>query len=146
MVHTEKGADAENIVRCLMDLGVMPAQLVLCHMDKRPDLAFHRGVARSGVMLEYDTFFRPKYQPEVSLWPLIEGMASAGLTDCLALALDMVQLEMWKSFGNSPGLPALLTDVVPRLEAMGLGESHFRGLVGGNIAHRLAGSEASSRS
>ncbi|MCJ7511613.1 MAG: hypothetical protein MUO23_01430 [Anaerolineales bacterium] len=124
----------------------MPTQLVLCHMEKGPGLALHRELARSGVVLEYDTCFRRKYEPEVDLWPLMEGMASAGLTDYLVCPLGMAELEMWNNFGGSPGLPALLTDVVPRLHDLGLGKSLIQGLVGGNIAHRLAGSETSSRS
>lgn len=73
-------------------------------------------------------------------------MASAGLTDYLAFALDLAEPEMWNSFGGSLGLPAHLTDVVPRLHDLGLGKSLIQGLVGGNIAHPLAGSETSSRS
>ena len=146
-VHTEKGEDVEDIVTFLTDLGVPPTQLVLCHMDKRPDLALHCELARTGVVLEYDTFFRRKYEPEANLWPLIGEMPSAGLSDSLALATDMAEAGLWQNLGGGPGLCALVTDVVPRLQALGLSERGIRGLVGGNIARRLAGSEKpSSRS
>ena len=35
-IHTEKGALAEKACVYFTGLGLSPAQLVLCHMDKRP--------------------------------------------------------------------------------------------------------------
>ena len=63
-IHTEQGASAEKIVARFMQLGVRTERLILCHMDKRPDVGLHRSLAQAGVMLEYDTFYRPKYEPD----------------------------------------------------------------------------------
>ncbi len=70
-IHTEKGALAEKACIYFIDQGVLPSQLVLCHMDKRPDFGLQKELARLGVLLEYDTFYRPKYKPAEKLWPLI---------------------------------------------------------------------------
>ncbi len=46
---------------------------------------------------------------------------------------------MWKHLGGDPGLTGFLTRIPSRLEQMGVGRESVRQLVGGNIAHRLAG-------
>lgn len=45
-IHTEKGADSEQIVQTITQLGTDPERLVLCHMDKHPDFEYHRQVSR----------------------------------------------------------------------------------------------------
>ncbi len=47
-IHTEKGALAEKACIYFTDLGLSPNQLVLCHMDKRPDAGLHKELARLG--------------------------------------------------------------------------------------------------
>ena len=70
-IHTEKGALAEKAVVYFEERGIAPQRLVLCHMDKRPDHALQMALASYGPLLEYDTFYRPKYDPGSKLWPLI---------------------------------------------------------------------------
>jgi phosphotriesterase-related protein len=137
-VHTEKGADADRIARALMDFGLPSARLVLCHMDKRIDYALHRALAEEGIMLEYDTFFRPKYQPDIYLWPLVEHMVGAGFASQIAIATDMAEKTMWASMGSGPGLTGLIAQIIPRLRALGCDQNVVRKLTGENIAHRLA--------
>ena len=79
LAHTEAGAAAEQIVARLLGYGAAADRLVICHIDKRPDFGLHRELAQAGVLLEYDTFFRPKYDPERNVWPLLQRMAAAGL-------------------------------------------------------------------
>lgn len=137
-VHTEKGASAEHIAWFFYNAGVPLQQLVLCHMDKRPDFGLHRELARAGVLLEYDTFYRPKYDPERGVWPLLAQMADSGLAESVALATDIAESELWQAMGAGPGLPGLLTVIRPRLLAMGLTADQVAALLGGNIARRLA--------
>lgn len=138
-VHTEKGADAEAILDFFVRRGVQPGQLVLCHMDKAPDLELHRDLAGAGVMLEYDTFFRPKYEPDIHVWPLIERMVSHALDRSIALATDMAESSMWKYLGGGPGLVGFAQGIRTRLEEMRLSAAAIRMLMGRNIANRLAG-------
>ena len=63
-VHTERGAQMDRIVDMLVGFGIAPDRLVLCHVDKRADFGLHRDLAQRNVLLEYDTFYRDKYQPE----------------------------------------------------------------------------------
>jgi phosphotriesterase-related protein len=138
-VHTEKGAEAEAIVAFFVRHDVQASQIVLCHMDKRPDHALHRSLAEAGVCLEYDTFYRPKYNPASNVWPLIETMIGAGLGRSVALATDMAEASMWKHSGGGPGLVGLVTAIRGRLEEMRLDAPTIRDLLGGNIVRRLRG-------
>ena len=138
-IHTEKGALAEKVVIFFEENGVSPNQLVLCHMDKRPDFGLHVELARYGVLLEYDTFYRPKYEPELKLWPLICKMVEAGFENRVVLATDMAEAEMYKTIGGGPGLASLPGEIKSRLSETGISENAIRQMLGGNIARRLAG-------
>jgi predicted metal-dependent phosphotriesterase family hydrolase len=138
-IHTEKGALAEKACLYFMDLGLLPNQLVLCHMDKRPDAGLHKELARLGVLLEYDTFYRPKYDPSANLWPLIESMVNAGLSDRVALATDMAESQLYHHIGGGAGLASLPGEIQNQLRIKGFPETVRQQMLGGNIARRLAG-------
>ena len=138
-IHTEKGALAEKICIYFINLGLSPNQLVLCHMDKRPDISLQKELARLGVLLEYDTFYRPKYNPAANLWPLIEQMVSAGFSDSVALATDMAEAELYHFIGGGAGLASLPGEIQNQLQEKGIPEAARKQILGGNIARRLAG-------
>jgi 5-phospho-D-xylono-1,4-lactonase len=140
-IHTEKGSSAEEIIPYFLDLGVKPHQIVLCHMDKRPDHELHRELARTGVLLEYDTFYRPRYDPEKNVWPLLEWMVSAGFDRSVALATDMAETSLWRNFSNAPGLPGFITTIGTRLQNIGIQAGTISQLLGENITRRLAGQQ-----
>ena len=145
-MHTERGAAVEDLLAFFGGRGVSPRRLVFCHVDKRPDFGLHRELAQAGVLLEYDTFFRPKYDPERGVWPLLGRMAAAGLAGQVALATDMADPALWAELsprlgaelGGGPGLAGIFTIIKARLEQMGLPDDAVAGLLGGNIAARLS--------
>lgn len=133
-MHTERGADAEFFLAFFAEQGVLPERLIFCHMDKRPDFGLHTELAQAGVMLEYDTFFRPKYEPERHVWPLLRQMIAAGLASSVALATDMAESALWRR----PGPAAFITTIGQRLEKEGIDLDSRAKLLGGNITGRLA--------
>lgn len=137
-IHTEKGSLSTEIPPFFEKLGVTPSQLVICHIDKLVDFAIHSELAKAGALLEYDTFFRPKYNPEENLWPLIDRMVNAGLGHRVALATDMAEKEMYHAIGHGPGLSSLPGKIQTRLKERGIPENIIKQLVGENIAARLA--------
>ena len=140
LVHTEAGAAAVEIVARLEQCGASIKRLVLCHMDKRPDFGLHRELAQEGVLLEYDTFYRPKYQPERNVWPLLTRMVGEGLGGQIALGTDLAGAAFWREVGPDR-LPGELS---PRLLSSGFAAPTVRALIGDTIAGRLAGSVSSS--
>ncbi len=141
LIHTEQGNSAEQIVTRLAGHGAPVDRLVLCHIDKRPDFGLHRELAQGGVLLEYDTWFRPKYQPERNVWPLLEQMVGSGLAGQVAIGTDMVDPETWRDLGPA----ALVTGIMPRLEQLGFDPVTIRRLTGQNIAERVAVSPSEPR-
>ncbi len=133
-MHTERGQDVETILAFFHNQRVAAGRLVFCHMDKRPDFGLHRELVEEGVLLEYDTFFRPKYGPEEHVWPLVDQMLEAGLASGLALATDMAEQSMWQTTGPV----GYLTGVLDRLAQRGVPADMIAQVVGGNIADRLA--------
>ncbi|HVN53145.1 MAG TPA: hypothetical protein VMT46_02360 [Anaerolineaceae bacterium] len=138
-VHTEKGAMAREAFAFFQKAGVPAGQLVFCHMDKRADFSLHADLARAGVLLEYDTFFRPQYEPEKNLWSLLDKMAAEILCSQIALATDMADASLYRSLGKGPGLASLPTLIRARLEERGFSNEAIRQMLGENIARRLAG-------
>ncbi len=138
-IHTEKGALAEKVCIYFTDRGILPNQLLLCHMDKRPDVGLHKALASLGVVLEYDTFYRPKYNPASNLWPLLEEMIQAGFSDRIALATDMAEAELYHFLGGGAGLASLPGEIRRQLCEKGFSDIVQEKLLGGNIARRLAG-------
>lgn len=139
LIHTEKGALAEKACVYFSDTGLSPTQLVFCHMDKRPDPSLHKELAKFGVLLEYDVFYRPKYNPETTLWPLIEHMVSAGYSDRLAFATDMADANLYHFIGGGPGLKGLPGEIRDKLIEKGYPETTRKQMYGGNVSRRLAG-------
>ncbi len=137
-MHTQKGQSVEDFVEFFDRQGLPPQQLVICHIDKRPDHGLHMELARAGYMLEYDTFFRPKYQPEENLWPLLQDMVEQGLARSLALATDMADSSMWQKIDGGVGITALITGVKGRLAELNYDEEIIMAMIGGNIVNRLA--------
>jgi phosphotriesterase-related protein len=138
-IHTEKGALVEKACLYFMDLGLSPDRLVFCHMDKRPDIGLHKELARVGVLLEYDTFYRPKYNPAEHLWPLIDQMVNSGFPDRVALATDMAEPGLYHFIGSGPGLASLPGEIQAKLKEMGFPEIVRHQLLGANIARQLGG-------
>ena len=137
-MHTEQGADVARLLEFFLAQGVPPQQLVFCHVDKRPDFGLHQELARAGVLLEYDTFVRPKYQPDQNAWPLLRQMIAAGLAGSVALPTDCALTSMWLNFGGGPGPAAFLTQVAARLNSLQVDPNTETDLLGRNIARRLA--------
>lgn len=133
-MHTERGADVESFLAFFLGRKVSPSRLVFCHVDKRPDFGLHRELAGAGVLLEYDTFFRPYYQPEDHVWPLLNQMIQAGLGSSVALATDMASENMWQQLGPA----AFITEIGGRLRNEGVDPITLQQLLGGNIVGRLA--------
>lgn len=137
-MHTEQGQTVEDFISLFSKLGLSPDRLIICHIDKRPDHGLHLELAQDGYMLEYDTFFRPKYHPKDNLWPLIDTLVTAGFSNALALATDLADGSLWSKIGGGPGITAFVTKVVQRLETMAYSKQTIQAMNGGNIAARLA--------
>ena len=136
-VHTERGQGVEDYLRFFTLHGLPLERLIFCHMDKRPEVGLHRELAQAGVLLEYDTFYRPKYEPEKHLWPLILALVEAGLHTSVALATDLADGHLWQRIGGGPGIASFAREIPARLKSLGVDPAVNAALTGGNVANRL---------
>jgi len=137
LCHTERGTNVEALPSFFGDRGVPTDRLYICHIDKRPDFGLHRELAQAGALLGYDTFVRPKYNPEQGVWPLMKEMVADGQADRIAIGLDLAASSTWRHCGGQPGMSALAGQIVPRLSAEGIHEHVIAQLTGHNIARYL---------
>jgi phosphotriesterase-related protein len=137
LFHTEAGKGIEHLLPFYAARGIGAQRLYMCHVDKRPDLALHREMAQAGVLLGYDTWLRPKYDPQRNTYPLLYGMIEAGYAGSVAVGLDCALPSMW-AYRGGLGISALIAQVIPRLRAEGYDEATIRLLTAQNVAQRLA--------
>ncbi len=137
LFHTEQGKNVEALPSFFAGHGVAADRLYICHVDKRPDLGLHRELAQAGVLLGYDTFARPKYNPDQGVWRLIEALVADGLDGSIAIGLDLALSSMWRHYGGQPGLLFLTERILPRLRALGFSESTILRLTAQNVVRRL---------
>jgi len=123
LVHTEMGTAGELLLDLLEAAGVPPQRVMLCHVDRNPDLVVHTALAARGAFLEYDTPGRIKYQPEGVVIGLMRAMFGAGYGSQLLLGGDMARRSYWTAYGGGPGLAYLLTGFTRRLLTEGFSEA-----------------------
>jgi 5-phospho-D-xylono-1,4-lactonase len=144
LVHTEMGTAAELLLDLLESAGVPAHHVMLCHVDRNPDLRVHVSLARRGAFLEYDTPGRIKYQPESVVVQLMREMFETGYGGQLLIGGDMARRSYWTAYGGGPGLDYLLTGFTPRLQAEGFTEIEIRQVWHDNPVKWLVGA-ASAR-
>lgn len=137
LFHTERGDNVEALIPFFADRGVGAHRLYLCHVDKRPDVGLHRELAQAGTLLGYDTFARPRYDPDRGVWLLLKTMIAAGLETHVAIGLDMALASLWRRYGGQPGVCFLPEHVIPRLRAEGIQDTAIRQITAKNIARHL---------
>lgn len=136
-VHTERGTDAEAIADFMLRLGLSPQKLILCHMAKRFDVGLHQSLADRGILLEYDSFIRPKYDPDNTSWVLLFEMLEAGYENNIILATDLAEAHLWQHIGGGVGAVALIEIIKYRLEKAGVSDDVSSKLLGANVAQAL---------
>ncbi|MEL7601750.1 MAG: phosphotriesterase-related protein [Bacillota bacterium] len=120
--HTERGTMGLEVIGLLRENGVDPERVILGHVDRNPDLAYHKKMAAQGVTLGYDGPSRAKYWPDSMLVQLIKGMCAAGYADRIVLGGDNGRASMWPQYGGGYGHNYIIEKFVPRLLEEGVSE------------------------
>lgn len=119
LTHTNSGKQAIEQVELFLKLGADISHVVLSHVDKRKDFAFHKELMQTGVYVEYDSHFRWKSKTENWTYHLLEKLLP-DYSDRIVAGMDMARNTYWKSYGGKPGLIYLLTDFKEELNSRGL--------------------------
>jgi phosphotriesterase-related protein len=119
LTHCEGGTGGLEQVRLLTDHGVDPAHIALSHVDKVVDRGYHRELAATGAVSEYDGSFRWEGQPNGTI-QLLQWAAEDGHLDRIVLGMDAARQGYYAVYGGRPGLTWLLDGFSRELEAAGL--------------------------
>ncbi len=115
IVHTERDTDVERFVSFIEKKEISFSKIMLCHMDKRADVGFHKYLADMSIYLEYDTFMRNKYNPEKNVWPLLIEMMKEGYSSSVMIGSDLADNLSWKNISKKGGLAGFFKSITERL-------------------------------
>jgi phosphotriesterase-related protein len=127
LTHTEQGELGLEQVEALRSLGVDLTHVVLSHLDRRPDLVYHREILASGVRVEYDSAFRWKSDRGNPTLDLVRALISE-FPGQIMLGMDAARRSYWRHHGGSPGLCYLLTDFSGQLRSGGVSEEQLKAI------------------
>ena len=119
LTHCEAGTGGLEQVRLLVDLGVEPGHIALSHVDKVVDRGYHRELASTGAVSEYDGSFRWEGRPNGTL-QLLVWAAEDGRLDQVVLGMDAARQGYYAVYGGRPGLTWLLHGFSRELETAGI--------------------------
>ena len=121
-VHLDpRGAHALDVLEILTAEGMTPERVIFSHMDEHLDRDYHRAVAESGAVLEYDTvgsefYFGSLFKDPTDLerFDYVVFLLEHGFVEQLVLACDVWVKAAMKTYGGM-GYEHLLKRVVPTL-------------------------------
>ncbi|NQU88086.1 MAG: aryldialkylphosphatase [Mariniphaga sp.] len=109
LTHTNGGKLAIEQVELFAKLGADLNHVVISHVDKQRDLAFHKDLLQTGVSVEYDSHFRLKIKDDDWVYSLLENMLPL-YANQIVVGMDMAKNTYWKAYGGKPGLVYLVTE------------------------------------
>lgn len=118
--HTERGTMGLESIDLIKKYGVDPAHVILGHVDRNPDLQYHKTMASLGVTLGYDGPSRIKYWPDSVIVKLVKEMCDAGFADNIVLGGDNGRASMWPQYGGGYGHNYIISIFVPKLQEAGI--------------------------
>ena len=101
--HTQYGTMGLEQAQFLKKQGVAPNKICIGHMDRNPDLVYHRKVLKEGVYVQYDCVARIKYHPVSDTMNLIKTLSEEGYADKIMIGGDWGRASYLKAYGGSPG-------------------------------------------
>ena len=143
ITHTEQGTAGEEQVQLLLDGGAHPAQIVLSHTDRLPDISYHRALLSSGVTLEYDHHFRTYLKNGICPTADLVARLAPDFPDQIVVGMDMARRSYWHGHGGQPGLVWLLAVLPELLRERGVHDALVERVLTCNPARAFAFAEVS---
>lgn len=121
LTHSNAGRHALAQAELFDKLGADLSHVVISHVDRCLDVAYHRELLKTGVRVEFDSAFRWKHGEENGTYRLLE-MLLPDFPDQITAGMDAARNTYWQSYGGSPGLTYLLTTFRDELNRRGLSD------------------------
>ncbi|WP_338869095.1 aryldialkylphosphatase [Spirosoma sp. SC4-14] len=119
LTHSNAGRHALKQAELFAKLGADLSHVVISHVDRCQDVAYHRELLKTGVRVEFDSAFRWKKGEENGTYRLLETLLP-DFPDQITAGMDAARNTYWRSYGGSPGLTYLLTTFRDELDRRGL--------------------------
>ena len=132
--HTSGGTMAYEQAERLISYGVKPEKIVIGHVQRNPDMWYHKKIAAMGVNFMYDGSYRIKYLPDSSRAMLIIEMIKAGYQKHICLGTDAGRRTYHKTWGSGTGIDYDETVFMPRLRDEGVSEEAIQDIYINNPA------------
>lgn len=116
LTHSNHGRQAIAQAELFSKLGADLSHIVISHVDRNKDMAYHKELMQTGVYVEYDSHFRWKAPDENYTYKLLEHLLPDH-ADRIVIGMDMARNTYWKSYGGKPGLAFLFTTFKEALTA-----------------------------
>lgn len=136
LTHTNAGKLAMEQAELFHQLGVNLSKVVICHVDRRKDVQYHRDLLQTGVFVEYDSAFRWKDGEVNWTYRLLEELLPE-FPRQITVGMDAARNTYWRSYGGSPGLDFLMTAFRSALAERGL-DKYWEGMMVKNPARLYA--------
>lgn len=118
--HTQHGTLALEQAEVLIGYGVRPEKITLGHVQRNPDLWYHKKICALGCNVMYDGGYRVKYLPDSTRVELIRGLVKAGYGDRITLGTDSGRRSYQRAYGAATGIDYDLAVFKPRLLEEGM--------------------------
>lgn len=130
--HTEKGTWADGQIALLTSLGVPASSILIGHLDLRPDIAYLRDIAASGVYMGFDQFSKLKYLSDTKRIDLISLLMADGFGEQITISGDLARRSYLAAWGGGPGYQYFLTELPALFAAAGISSEHYSDLLVAN--------------
>lgn len=122
-LHTTVGTMGTEMLEILNKEGVDLNRVMVGHIDRNPDLTYHREIAKLGANLLYDQISKTKYWPVGMTVGILEKLVEEGFQEQIMLSLDFGHWTDLKAYGGGPGYAYILERFIPRLKKEGFNEA-----------------------
>ncbi len=113
--HTSTGTMGIEQIEIVTDEGLDPERMIIAHVDRNPDLWYHRQMLNKGVYLIYDGPGKAKYYPDSVRIELLRQLVDDGFANKLMISNDIGKRSYHPAYGGGPGHPWILKKFLPRL-------------------------------
>lgn len=113
--HTTAGTMGIEQIEIVESEGFDLERMIIAHVDRFPDLWYHRKMLSKGVYIIYDGPGKAKYYPDSMRVELLRQLVKDGYGDKIMLSNDMGRRSHHKVYGYGPGFNWIKERFLPRL-------------------------------
>lgn len=139
--HTTGGTMGIEQLEIAQDEGFDVSRMTVAHVDRNPDLWYHRKMLETGASLIYDGPGKAKYYPDSVRIDLLRQLVADGYEDQLMLCNDMGRRSHHTVYGFGPGWQWIKQRFLPRLLEEGFTEEQIHKFMYANPARMFAFAE-----